>query len=377
MKKKIIIILSSLVLVAVIVVIGLYTGNNSVRLWMDRHILKKNLAENELPSIRIEDTEKTKVYAYSNYIATVENNTLSIYNHSAKKIATINISVVNPKFASNGKYLLIADENGENLYLIYNDSLQWHKEMEGNISQIAVNSNGAVCVVLTGTTYKSVIVMYDIIGKEEFKTFLSSTSATDVIISDDSKYLSFVEIKTTGMSVESRVKTISVEKAKTNPKESIIYTYTMNPGILALKIKYKKNKIVALCDDSVHVLSDGTDEELFKIDNKVSFVDISLEGFACRITESETSSILKNEYELQIQNIDNKKINVYMINNAVKNIYCSDSIVAISQGSEIEFVNSRGWLVKKFNNVQNIKDITIGDSIVGIVYRNRIEVMSI
>lgn len=377
MKKKILIVLGSLVLIAIIVVMGLYIGNSSTRLWIDRHILKKELLENELPSIKIDDAEKIKVYAYSNYIATVEDNTLTIYNQSAKDITTINISVTNPKFASSGKYLLVGDEEGENLYLIYNDSLQWHKKVEGNISQIAVNSNGAACVVLTGTTYKSVIVMYDIIGKEEFKTFLSSTSATDVIISDDSKYLSFVEIKTTGMSIESKIKTISVEKAKNTPKESIIYTYTMNPNTLALKIKYKKNKIVTLCDDSVHVLSDGSDEELFKIDNNVSFIDINLEGYACKVTENQTSSLLKNEYELQIQNIDNKKTNLYMINSTVKNLYCSDSIVAISQGSEVEFVNDRGWLIKKFNSVQNIKDITIGDSIVGIIYRNRIEVMGI
>ena len=377
MKKKIIIVLGSLILVAIIVVVSLYIGNSQARLWMDRHILKRNLGEDDLPSIKVEDGDNIQVYAYSSYIATVESNTLSIYNGSAKKEATINVSVTNPKFASSGKYLLIADDGGENLYLIYNDSLQWHKKMEGDISQIAVNSNGAVCVVLTGTTYKSVIVMYDIIGKEQFKTFLASTSATDVIISNDSKYLSFVEIKTSGMSIESKVKTISVNKAKNTPEESIIHTYTMNPNTLVLKIKYNKNKIAALCDDSVHVLLDGADEELFKIDNNISFVDVNLEGYACKVTEGDQKSLLKNEYELQIQNIDNKKVNSYMINSTVKNLYCSDSIVAISQGGEVEFVSTRGWLIKKFNTIQNIKDITIGDSVAAIVYRNRIEVMSL
>ncbi len=376
MKKKIIIVLGCLILIAIIVVISLYIGNSQARLWMDRKILKRDLGEDDLPSIKVED-DNIKVYAYSSYIATVENNTLSIYNGSAKKEATINISVTNPKFASSGKYLLVADDGGENLYLIYNDSLQWQKKMEGDISQIAVNSNGAVCVVLTGTTYKSVIVMYDIIGKEQFRTFLASTSATDVIISDDNKYLSFVDIKTSGMSIESRVKTISVDKAKNTPNESIIHTYTMSPNVLALKIKYKKDKIVVLCDDSVHILSDGSDEELFKIDNNISFVDISLEGYACKVTEGKQNSLLKNEYELQIQNIDNKKISSYMINSTVKNLYCSDSVVAISQGGEVEFVNTRGWLIKKFNSIQNIKDISIGDSVVAIVYRNRIEVMGL
>lgn len=377
MKKKIIIILSSMIVIAIIVVLGLYIGNSKTRLWMDKYILRKELAEDDLPSIKVEDIENIKVHAYSSYIATVDNNTLNIYNQSAKKEATINISVTNPKFASSGKYLLVADEGGENLYLIYNDNLQWQKKMDGNISQISVNKNGAVGVVLTGTTYKSVIVMYDIIGKEAFKTFLSSTTATDVIISNDNKYLSFVEVKTSGMSIESRVKTISVEKAKSMPKESIIHTYTMNPNTLVLKIKYKKDKITALCDDSVHVLSNGEDEELFKIDNSISFVDVSVEGYACKVTEGGANSLLKNEYELQIENIDNKKSNSFMINSTVKDLYCSNDIIAISQGGEIEFVNTRGWLIKRFSTIQNIKDITIGENIVGIVYRNRIEVMSI
>ena len=50
--------------------------------------------------------------------------------------------------------------------------------MEGSVSYMTVNKNGAVGVVLTGTTYKSVIVMYGITGDEEFRTYLSSTVAT-------------------------------------------------------------------------------------------------------------------------------------------------------------------------------------------------------
>ena len=62
--------------------------------------------------------------------------------------------------------------------------------MEGNVSYMTVNKNGAVGVVLTGTTYKSVIVMYGITGNEEFRTYLSSTVATSLAISENSEYLS-------------------------------------------------------------------------------------------------------------------------------------------------------------------------------------------
>ena len=376
MKKVIIMIILSIIVIAVIVAIGLYLGNSSIRLWVDKNILKKDIGEENLPFIAIEESDNIKAFAYSNYIATVGDGALTIYNSDANVVTTINVSITNPKFSANGRYLLLADENGENLYLIYNDSLQWHKELEGNISQITVNQNGAVCVVLTGTTYKSIMVMYNINGNEEFRTYLSNSTATDVAISDDNKYLSFVEIKTTGTVIESLVKTISIEKAKNVPRESIVYTYTTNSNTLILNIKYKNNKIVTFCDNSIHIFSEGNDEELLKIDNKINFADINLNGYICSINESK-SGLINSEYELKIRNIENKKENIHNINSTVKNLYCNNDIIAVSLGNEVEFVNTNGWLVKKFTSIQNIKDITIGDNVAGIIYKDKIEVLSL
>ena len=375
-KKIIILTLLIIIIIAAIVVIGLYLGNSSIRLWMNKYILKKDIGEENLPYIEIEESDNIQAFAYSSYVATVGNSMLTIYNSDANVVTSINVSITNPKFCSNGRYLLVAENEGEEIYLIYNDSLQWHKTLEGNISQIAVNPNGAVCVVLSGTTYKSIIVMYNINGNEEFRTYLSNSMATDVAISDDNKYLSFVEVKTSGTVIESLVKTISIEKAKNVPNESIIYTYTTNSNTLVLKLKYKNNKVVAYCDNGVHVFSNGNDENLLEINNKMNFVDINLNGYVCSIVESK-SGLLNSEYELNIKNVENKKEHTHIIESAVKSLYCNNDIMAVSLGNEIEFVNTNGWLVKKFTSIQNIKDVTIGDNVAGIIYKNKIEIISL
>ncbi len=375
-KKRIFLCLIFIFIIAFIVILGLYLGNNVVRLWMDKYIFRRDIGEENLPAIEIDESEDTSVFAYGGYIATVANNTLNIYNNQASIVTTINVSVTSPIFAGNGKYLLLADEGGTNLYLIYNDSLQWHKEMEGDISQITVNENGAVSVVLSGTTHKSVVVMYNINGNEEFRTYLTTAYATDVAISEDNKYLSFVEIKTSGTVIESSVKTISIEKAKEIPNESIIYTYTTNSNTLILKIKYKNDKIVTYCDNSIHIFSNGNDEEMLKIDNKTSFADINLDGYICNISESSSSSLINSQYELNIKNIENKKEHVYFIKSAIKNIYCNKNIIAVSLGNEVEFVNTKGWLVKKFTSIQNIKDITMADNVAGIIYKDKVKIVS-
>ncbi len=374
-KKIILIVFLAIVLLAVIVVVGLYLGNSTIRLWMDKYILKRDIGEENLPFIEIEESDNVSAFAYSEYVATISNSTLTLYNSDANVVTTIDVTVTNPKFCANGRYLLVADEGGEDLYLIYNNSMQWHKQLEGNITQITVNQNGAVGVVITGTTHKSVIIEYNINGNEEFRTYLSTSTATDVAISEDNKYLSFVEIKTTGTVIESLVKTISIEKAKTTPNESMIYTYTTNSNTLILKIKYNDNKIVTYCDDGIHIFSNGNDEEILEIDNKINFADINLNGHICYISENK-SGILNSEYELKIKNIENKKDNIHAISSGVKNLYCNNDIIAVSLGNEVEFVKTNGWLAKKFTSIQNIKDITIGDSVAGIIYKNKIEIIS-
>lgn len=376
-KKKILIMISLFIIIAAIsTIVGLYVGNASTRLWIDKYVLRKDIGEEDLPTIDFEDSDNISACAYGNYVATVGNNTLKIYNQSGKVETTINVSIKTPKFCKSGKYLLIADDNASNLYLIYNNTLQWQKTLEANISQMTVNESGAVGIVLTGTTYKSVIVMYDISGNEAFKTYLSTTTASDLAISEDTKYLSFVEINTSGTVVESKVKTISVEKAKNTPSESIIYTYTTNSNSLILKIKYKKDSIVAYTDSGVHVYLNGNDQEIMNFGNDVKFADIDLDGYACKIQEV-TNGIISNEYDLKLVNVENQKENTYIINNTIKSIYCNKNIVAANTGNEVEFINTNGWLTKKFTSIQNIKDISLGEHTAAIIYKNRIEILSL
>lgn len=374
MKKKILIIIGIILTIAIIVIISLYIANSNVRDWMDKYILGKDIIEENLPTILL-DNENASVYAYDNHIVVLSDNKLTMYDSKGKKETIINVNITIPIFESNGKYLLVADNNGKNIYLIYNDTLQWQKEMEGNISKIAINKDGAVGVVLTGTTHKSVIVMYGITGDEEFKIYLSSTIAMDISISEDSKYLSYAEINTSGTIISSVIKTVSVDKAKTTPTEAIIYNYEQEKNSLVVNIEYNKNNLICQYDNSVYLLKDGNSEKIIDINNKIIFLDINLNGYISYIEET-SSGILNNQYELKIMNADNKKENIYLLDSMPKSLYCSDNIIGINKGNEIEFVNHSGWLLKKFTSRQSFKGVALGDNIVGIVYKDRIEIIN-
>lgn len=375
MKKKIIIIIGVILILAIIIIVSLYIANKPARDWMDKYILRKNIIEENLPTIALEN-ENSNIYAYDNHIVVLENNNLVIYNQAGKEETTINVSITTPLFADCEKYLLVADKNNKNVYLIYNNSLQWQKTMEGNISVITVNKNGAAGIVITGTTYKSVIVMYGITGDEEFKTYLSSTIAVDLAISEDNKYLSFAEINTSGTIISSMVKTISVDKAKNSPSEAILYKYEPESNSLIVNIQYDKQELVAQYDNTIYKLKDGNAQKLLDIDNKTLFIDINLSEYICSIIEN-SSGILSNEYELKIINPENQKENSYLLESMPKSLYCNNDIIAVNMGNEIEFINHNAWVLKSFSSKQSFKDIVLGNNVAGVIYKDRIEIISL
>ena len=108
--------------------------------------------------------------------------------------------------SSSEKYLVVAEKGGKNFCVIYENELLWSGSVEGSISEININSNGYVSVIVTNTTYKSVVIAYNNEGIELFKTYLSYTYALCSDISNNNRYLAIGEVDYTGKIIKSKVK---------------------------------------------------------------------------------------------------------------------------------------------------------------------------
>ena len=218
-----VIILVILVLACVITYI-LYVNNEDIRAYIDENILSKEIEENNLNKILLSDYDKSTVFAYQDKIMILNGNKMTQYNTSAKKENELNIEIGTPTTSINGEYFAIAEKGGSKIYMIKDQKISWKKDIEGQITKINVNKSGYTAVVVSGTAYKSVIILFDDTGTEIFKTYLSSTLAVDVTISSDNKYLAYAELNTSGTLIQSNVKIISIEIAKKRPTEGIVYT---------------------------------------------------------------------------------------------------------------------------------------------------------
>lgn len=378
-KKLALLIVIIMLIILVITSAVIYNSNKNFRDFMDKHIFRKDVTEENVPIIEIDYNSNTNIFTYGKYICVLAENTLNEYSSSGKKEKEVKIEINNPIYDVNGKYLVIAENNSQKIYLISDDHVIWEKSIDGNLNKVTVNKNGYVCAIVTGTTYKSVIITFDEKGNELFKSYLSNTIAVDAYVSPDNSEFAYAEVNNSGTVIQSNIKIISIKDVKEKNTEAK-YTYNAPQDSLILRIKYQdKNQLICMYDDGIHKFESGVDVELVKLneDNpKITFADIELDGHIFRTYEKSTG-IFSADTVVEIQNTSNGKENVYTIEEVAKAVSSYNNVIAINLGDEVYFVDTNAWLIKRYTSSQVIEKIILGDGVAGIIYRDKIEIVNL
>ncbi len=379
-KKRMVIFISIFIILLLLIIIAiLYMNNKQIRDWIDVKILQKEKTQNNLPSIEIEEIDNSNIYAFNRYIGILDENNFEIYDSVGNKQDTLTIEITRPIFNANNRYLVIAEEKGQKIYLIEDKNILWESDIEGNISQVTINKNGYIAVTIVDTMNKTVIAVYDNHGEQLFNINLSSTRVVTTSISEDNKYLALATIDTSGTIIQSDVKVISVEDGKSNSEAMIKTAYNGENNDLITNIKYQeKDKLLCMFTNKIiSIKNDGTIETLQEYeDKKISFASIDLSNSSITI-EEKSSGIFTANSVVNIINSENKSEALYTAELITKEVYTNNNIIALNLGSEIEFIDTNAWLVKRYIAEQEITRIVVSNSIAGIVYRDKIEIINL
>lgn len=376
-KKKVIntIIIFVCIILAISCII-LYSNNENFKGILDKYIFRKDVYENNLQIIEIDSTKNISTYAYNRYITVLEENELKMYSKIGREENSLDIEISNPIFESNGSYLGIAEKGGQKVYLIDNKNIVWQKDIEGEISEININKNGYMSVVISGTSYKSVIKVFDPNGTELFTSYISTANVIDTDISNDNKYLAIAEVDFSGVIIQSTIRIIDIDIAKSNSSEAKKYTYLANTNDLIINIKYQsKNELLCMYNEHIDVFKEGENKEIINLkEEEVLFSDINLSSKIIKVIKK-TTGLFSAEAEMQIINSNTKDTSLYAIENVPKSILVQGNMIAVNLGTTVLFINSNGWLVKKYQSSQEIQKILLCDEIAGIVSKNKIELI--
>ncbi len=383
-RKKVKILKATLVIIVLLFLLSLiicgivYYYNIDFRQWCDEKIWTKEIHEEDTKSIDLDGDENTQVYAYEKYICVFRKKNLEFYNQVGTQVAKIELDINEAVFTKNGRYMAICEKNGSKFYLICGKEKLFENEIEGNITQINVNQSGYVSVVISNTSYKSVIDVFDKSGGEVFKTNLVSARVVDIDISQDSKYLAIAEVDLSGILIQSSIQIVSMELAKTKPLEAIVYKYEAPTDKMIMNIEYQdKNKLICMYSDGIEILEEQNSSNLIKFeDGQLAFMTIELSNRIALVSEVSSGEYTADTSVRIINPITRKEKN-YNTRNIAKSMQASDNKIALNFGTELHIINKSGILLKKYISNTEINDIVITDAVVGIVYKDKIQLINI
>ncbi|MCI8277788.1 MAG: hypothetical protein HFJ46_07815 [Clostridia bacterium] len=355
-----------------------YLIDEEFRSYVDVNILKKELSEVNVNTIELNSDTNEYVYAYDKYITVLSKNSLNSYIGNGSLDSKIDVNISVPLVESSGKYMVLAEKNGNKIYLISGQNIIWEKDIEGEISRVCVNKNGYVSAILKNTTYKSVIIVINPEGRDLFKSFLSTNYAVCMDISNNNKYLAVGEINYSGTIVKSYVKIMSIEKAQKDPENSIEYTYESGTSEIITNINYQnREEAICLFNNYIQKVTTKDNSRVYDIGANDVFAEINLDSNVA-IINKQSSGLFSYEYKIDIKSPDSKTESLYILKNDVpKTIMASSNIMAVCLANEVEFINTNGWLIKRYTSNKQSKGIVLGDTIAGIIYKNKVEIINL
>lgn len=376
-RKIIIITFIVIFIIALVVLFSLYIADIEFRKWIDTNLLRKEINTEDISTIDLNTDKNNQIFCYDKYIGILNDKTLKLYDTFGTETQDISVNINTAIFASNDKYLAIAEKNGQEFCVISEKNYLWGDKVDGEVLQITVNQNGYVALVTTDTTYKSIITLYDATGKSILRNFLSSTKAIDVTISTDNQYVAFAEIDTSGTLIQSSVKIISVEKAQTDPEQAIIYTKQNENSKMIVKVQYQeKNNLICVYDDTINLIQNGNESQLLSVDQEMTFLSGNLNNSISYIKE-ETTGLFASSSVLYIINTANQQSTTYQFDEVAKEMYTYGNIIGINIGTEIYFINTNGMLIKKYTSNQEITNVILSNQLAIIIYKDKIEIIDL
>ena len=211
-----------------------------------------------------------------------------------------------------------------------------------------------------------------------FKTNLVTARVADISISQDSKYLAIAEVDLSGIIISSCIQIVSIELAQTDPEKAMLYKYEAPKDKLIMNIEYQeKNKLVCMYNDSIEILKDKTSNQIQKLEGqKLSFMTIELNDRIALLEEVSTGDYTADT-KVSIVNPETLKEKQYTSKDVAKAIETSQNKIAINFGTELHIISKNGILLKKYISDIEINKIVMAEGIIGIVYKDKIQIINL
>ncbi len=269
----------------------------------------------------------------------LNNSGIKVVNNKGKDKWSLSKTLTNPSVDINGKYILLADLDGNCSLTLYGNN---GKELlaypiNSEILSAKISKNGTAAAAVSEEGYKGAAVVFNRKGKEVFKWNSGEGYIIDLDISDDGKYIAVAQMMSDGDEAYSKIHIISIKGGNE------LGCFTCGGEIAAGICFDSSGKVIAVARNKVYGLSRhgelkyeidlaGKSPEIYDVENGDRLV------FLCR--DSRGGSVV------EIYNRNGKPVGEFSAGDNIKHMSCHKDTIVVSTSRNVLSISPRGRVKK-------------------------------
>ena len=337
-------------------------------------VFNKNITDKDTIQFEIENGNN-QVLEYKKEILVYSSGKMSTYDRYGKKTWETDIAdTMSAELSTNGEYIQVINKDQGLVHVYKNKYESARIKIEGNILGGNINRAGDSVIEYSSTGAKTILGIYDNRGKNKYNVKLSNNIIGEYILSDNSRFLAYVDMNIEGISASSNINIIDFNKT-TSDSSNVKVVYSKE-NTLAYKINWDGNRIIVRLDDEIVKYNVQT--------GAINVTDTSIEGVLNIDTDMGMYAYVQatsgnSGYLMSIKSLSSKYEKKIDLTDSPKYFSYVDHNIFIASQKEIQIYNSLGIKIKDYKSDKVItKPIIFNDGkSVAIVTSNRIVMFTI
>ena len=284
--------------------------------------------------VSLDANEKFLHAVTDQYIYFVNVDKVTVADSSGKTKSEIDIVTSNPVIKSSGKYVIVGDSGGNNVYLINGTRLKNTIVTKGALVDVFVNSAGYSVLVTQGDMHKRDVTVYNTKGEEQFVWNSGSLFVLSASIADNNKNIIISTLDTGNGKMKSVLSFYNISNAEP------IATEEYEDELMAA-VEVRGNSIYCVGDSKTCVYR-LSGEKLSEIPyNGKALITYKTSNSNIVMAFSETA-LKGKRYSIETYNLSGKQVGTYELDYKIDYIDFAQDTVAISRGRLINIVDISG-----------------------------------
>lgn len=359
-----------------LIFVALYISNSKFRKSVDIYIFRKEIDETKLKSIQISNDKSNYTFVGNDGIYVLSRGELSYYDKAAVKRETKVVEIGSAVGSFNKHFGAICEKNGRKLLIVEKGKIKHQKELEMNIRDVCVGKGDYVVIIGSNSLYKSIIVVLNSKGQEIVKKHYATTYVSKVDISSNDKMIAIGSVDYYGILVNSKIEIYDISLLSKGEQNAKIAEMKKDKMLIDISFKNRETILVRF-NDSIFSLSKKGEANIYDIGKNIEYVDIrNKDGFVT--IEKRKSNIFITGYDLKSYSVTGNQIGIFVIGeDKVDSLHSSSESIIVVCEEKLFALHSNSWLKKKYKSKKGFIDYRFSDTIVAVIYKDRIDILEI